>query len=319
MDNKDKKIKKPRGLGKGINALFESPVADNSKTDVFAADDVFSVKAGFEEEAYDASKVVKIKLRDIEPNPKQPRRNFEKEKLEALADSLKTHGIIQPILVKKNDNGMYTIIAGERRWRASKIAGIDELPCIIKDFDEKELMEIALIENLQREDLNPIEEAEGYKNLMEKFNMTQEEVSERVGKSRSAVANSLRLNKLCDEIKEMLIDGKISQGHARTILPVDDKKAQIEIAEKIVKDGLNVRQTEKLVKDFENKIVTAKVVPSQPAISKDMIKYYASLEETLSKKFSTKVKFNIGKNKSKIEIEYYSSEDLERLLYELKK
>jgi len=312
-DNKEKKTKKTRGLGRGINALFDTPSTTPSYSE-----DLFAAKADFEEMEIDPSKIVIIKLRDVEPNPKQPRRNFDQEKLEALADSLKTHGVIQPILVKKNDNGMHTIIAGERRWRAAKLAGLEEVPCIIKDFGEKELMEIALIENLQREDLNPIEEAEGYKHLMEKFNMTQEDVSQRVGKSRSAVANSLRLNKLCDEIKALVIDGQLSQGHARAILPIESKDEQIKIANKIIKEELNVRQTEKLVTSLDK--ATEKLTP--PATKKtdeSTLKYYSSLEETLSKKFNTKVKIQPGKTKSKIEIEYYNDEDLERLLYELKK
>ena len=306
-----KNTKKTARLGKGIGALFENVATDY---------DVNTKNSGIDfggSEEVDLSKVVMLKLRDIEPNPKQPRKTFDKEKLEALASSLKTHGMVQPILVQKRPNGMYTIIAGERRWRASKLANLAEVPCIIKEFDEKELMEIALIENLQREDLNPIEEAEGYKNLMEKFSMTQEEVAERVGKGRSAVANSIRLNKLCPEIKEMVIDGKLSQGHARTILPVENKKDQLEIAEKIIKDGLNVRQTEKLVNSY---FVVEKLIPPQiKEDNSDMLKYYSSLENTLSEKFNTKVKILPGKTKSRIEIEYYSNEDLERLLYELKK
>lgn len=305
-----KNTKKTARLGKGIGALFENVAADyeinnNSGLDFENSKEI------------DLSKVVMLKLRDIEPNPKQPRKTFDKEKLEALASSLKTHGMVQPILVQKRDNGMYTIIAGERRWRASKLANLTEVPCIIKEFDEKELMEIALIENLQREDLNPIEEAEGYKNLMEKFSMTQEEVAQRVGKSRSAVANSLRLNNLCPEIKELVVEGKLSQGHARTILPIENKNDQLEIAEKIIKEGLNVRQTEKLVNSYF--VVEKETPPQIKEDNSDMLKYYSSLENTLSKKFNTKVKILPGKTKSRIEIEYYSNEDLERLLYELKK
>ncbi len=300
----DKK-KKQRGLGRGIGALFNE--------DITPAYEKSSFLEEIQDEKIASGKVVMLKLRDIEPNPKQPRRNFDKEKLEALAESLKTHGVIQPVLVKKNENGMYTIIAGERRWRASKLAKLSEIPCIIKEFDEKELMEVALIENLQREDLNPIEEAEGYKNLMEKFKMTQEEVSERVGKSRSAVANALRLNKLSDKVKALVIDGSLSQGHARTILSVEDEKNQLALAEKIIKEGLSVRQTERLVS-------VEKLTPPQekPAKASDE-KYYLSLEKKLSSKLGTKVKILAGKKKSKIEIEYYSKDDLERLLYELSK
>ncbi len=297
--------KKQRGLGRGIGALFNEDITPAYENSSFLDD--------IQDDKKTADKVVMLKIRDIEPNKKQPRRTFDTEKLEALADSLKTHGVIQPVLVKKNKNGMHTIIAGERRWRASKLAHLTEIPCIIKDFDEKELMEVALIENLQREDLNPIEEAEGYKNLMEKFEMTQEEVSERVGKSRSAVANALRLNKLSDKVKAFVVDGSLSGGHARTLLSVEDEKDQLALAEKIIKEGLSVRQTEKLVS-------MEKLTPPQekPKKSADE-KYYLSLEKNLSARLGTKVKILPGKKKSKIEIEYYSKEELERLLYELSK
>lgn len=302
----DKK-KKQRGLGRGIGALFNEDITPAYENSSFL-DDLKGDKNA-------SDKVVMLKIRDIEPNPKQPRRTFDKEKLEALAESLKTHGVIQPVLVKKNPNGMHTIIAGERRWRASKLAHLTEIPCIIKEFDEKELMEVAFIENLQREDLNPIEEAEGYKNLMEKFDMTQEEVSERVGKSRSAVANTLRLNNLCPEIKAMVAENILSQGHARAILSLDKKKDQLALAEKVVKEGLSVRQTEKLA---SSGVIIKEEEKPKPKKSADE-KYYLALEKNLSEKFSTKVKILPGKKKSKIEIEYYSKEDLERLLYELSK
>lgn len=302
----DKKTKKARGLGRGLNALFEGP---DFSEDI--------VKERKEEIAENTDGVTVIKLRDIEPNKNQPRKTFDAEKLEALAESLKNHGVVQPILVKKEASGMYSIIAGERRWRAAKLAGLKEVPCLIRDFDEKELMEIALIENLQREDLNPIEEAEGYRRLMDTFNMKQEDVAQRVGKSRSAVANSLRLNNLSKKVKEMVITGELSQGHARTLLPVEDEKAQISLAEKIVKEGLTVRQTEKLVALFE-KGGSFGPEKKENIISPSMKKYYTDIEKNLSAKFNTKVKIHAGKNKSKIEIEYYTKEDLERLLFELK-
>ena len=301
----DKKAKKSRGLGRGLNALFDT--ADFSDSPV--KEDIKIEETG---------EIVKIlKLRDIEPNKNQPRKTFDADKLEALAESLKNHGVVQPILVKKEKNDIYTIIAGERRWRAAKLAGLKEIPCIIKEFDEKELMEIALIENLQREDLNPIEEAEGYKRLMDTFNMRQEDVAQRVGKSRSAVANSLRLNNLCKKVKDMVIKGDLSQGHARTLIPITDEKNQIMLAEKIIKDSLNVRETEKMVALFEKGEETKKE-NNTPKVSPAMKKYYKEIEKNLSEKFNTKVKINPGKNKSKIEIEYYSKEDLERLLFELK-
>lgn len=292
------KQKPKKGLGKGLGALF-TEVDDKT-----AVKDLIQPQSG--------ESVVSLKIIDVEPNPKQPRRSFDKEALEALSLSIKNHGVVSPILVEKGKKGMYTIIAGERRWRASKIAGLKEIPCIIKEYSKEQVMEIALIENLQREDLNPIEEAEGYKSLMDSFSLTQEQISEKVGKSRSAVANALRLNNLSNDVKNLVIDKKLSQGHARTILPITNPKEQLQIAEKIIKEQLNVRQTEKLVSLFlnqNNKEKTEKVkTPS-----------YKNVEKQLSDIFKTKVKISSGKNKGKIEFEFYNSDDFERLLYELKK
>ena len=306
----EKKAKKSRGLGRGLNALFEGPSFEEniiSTVPSNAFDDTEKALGG----------EVLIKIRYIEPNKNQTRKTFDKEKLEALSESLKNHGLVQPVLVKKETNGMYTIIAGERRWRAAKLAGLKEIPCIIKDYSEKELMEIALIENLQREDLNPIEEAEGYRSLMKSFDMTQEDVAQRVGKSRSAVANALRLNNLCSEVKEMVVSGILSQGHARALLPISDEKTQKLFAEKIVKEELTVRQTEKMVSLYE-KNGTIEKEEKTNFISPSVKKYYSEIENSLSKKFGTKVKIHPGKNKSRIEFEYYSNEDLERILFELK-
>lgn len=288
-----------KGLGRGLNALFED-----------VAEDKTSVKTLIKDEEVPQGTVVSLKIIDVEPNPDQPRRTFDKEALEALSNSIKNHGVVSPILVQQGKKGMYTIIAGERRWRASKLAGLKEIPCIVKDYSKAEIMEVALIENLQREDLNPIEEAEGYKNLMEAFNLTQEQISEKVGKSRSAVANALRLNNLCDEIKALVIEKKLSQGHARTILPVTDTKLQIEIAEKIIKEDLSVRQTEKLVSDLIN---------TKPKKEEKKSPSYKNVEKQLSDIFKTKVKISSGKNKGKIEFEFYNKDDFERLLFEFKK
>ena len=294
------KNKTKKGLGKGLNALFEEVKEDKT-----------SVKTLIEKEAPSEGTVRSLRIIDVEPNPNQPRRNFDKDALEALANSIKTHGVVSPILVQKGKKGMYTIIAGERRWRASKLAGLKEIPCIVKDYSNEEVMEIALIENLQREDLNPIEEAEGYKNLMEAFSFTQEQISEKVGKSRSAIANARRLNNLCDEIKALVIEKKLSQGHARTILPVTDVKLQIQIAEKIIKEDLSVRQTEKLISDLLNE------KPKKEENKKNTS--YKNVEKQLSDIFKTKVKISSGKNKGKIEFEFYNKDDFERLLFELKK
>lgn len=289
--------KAKKGLGRGLDAFFDN------------------TGIGMAEENSAESGVMKIKIRDIEPNPDQPRKSFDKEALEVLSQSIKEHGLIQPILVKKQENGMYVIIAGERRWRASKLAGLTEIPCIEGNYSEREVMELALIENLQREDLNPIEEAEGYQSLIDSFGLKQEEVANRVGKSRSAVANSLRLNNLCNEVKKMVIDGTISQGHARALLSVNDSSKQTELARKIEKEGLNVRQTEKLVAaQLADK-------PEKKPLKKDenTETYFKDLERQLSGTIGTRVQIRNGKNKGKIEIEYYSNADLENILKKLEK
>lgn len=295
-----------KALGKGINALF-------SNIDENIENDDFDLLSEINDENSNNDNIKLIKIRDIEPNKNQPRKSFDKEKLEILSNSIKKHGIVQPILVKQNLNGTYLIVAGERRWRAAKMAGLKEVPCIVKQLENNSVLEIALIENLQRENLNPIEEAEGYKNLMDTFSLTQEEVAERVGKSRSAVANSLRLNNLSESVKKLVIDSKLSQGHARTILGITNPEKQLEIAELIIKNGLNVRQAEKIVSDLSK--------PKQPIkkVSGMMKKYFSEVENDLTSRFGTKVKITEGANKGKIEIEYYSKDDLERILFELKK
>lgn len=302
--------KNKKGLGKGLGALFVE------NTDAKSEDD-FDILAEFEDEISDEEKnnIKIIKIRDIEPNKNQPRKKFDKEKLEVLSSSIQQHGLVQPILVKPNINGTYTIVAGERRWRASKLAKLKEVPCIVRELSESEVMEIALIENLQREDLNPIEEAEGYKRLIDNCDMTQDDVAKRIGKSRSAVANSLRLNNLCDGVKQLVIEGKLSQGHARTLLGIQDEAVQLEKANVIIEKGLNVRQVENLVADINNK----KSKTNKNNVSGMMKKYFAEVENDLGSKLGTKVKISEGANKGKIEIEYYSKDDLERILFELKK
>lgn len=290
--------KKKTGLGRGLGALFNE------------VDDKTSVKELINNEEKEG--VVTLKIIDVAPNPSQPRRHFDADKLSSLADSIKEHGVVSPILVKKAEKGMYLIVAGERRWRASKLAGLREIPCIIKDYSDKEVMEIALVENLQREDLNPIEEAEGYLNLMNSFGFTQEQVSERVGKSRSAIANVLRLNNLSDEVKKLVSSGKLSQGHARTLLPIKDKKLQKEIADKIIKEDLSVRQTESLISSLNNKKPKKKKKENRNI-------NFKPVEKQLSDIFKTKVKISSTSTKGKIEIEFYNKEDFERLLFELKK
>lgn len=291
--------KKKNGLGKGVNVLFnDSP------------DELLSVL----ESEPDKSGRNLLPIIDIEPNKDQPRKDFDKDKLAALAESIKEHGVISPILVTPGKGGTYKIVAGERRWRASKLAGLKEIPCIIKELNAQELSELAMVENLQRDDLNPIEESEGYRYLMERFSLTQEEIAKKIGKSRSAIANALRLNNLCTEVKALLKDDKLSQGHARALLTLD-ADAQLAIAERIVQDGLNVRQTEAIVQNYGSE----KTRPQKKTVNPMMQKYYKDVENNLSSQFGTKVRICEGSKKGRIEIEYYSKDDLERILFELRK
>lgn len=302
----NKSSKKPKGRGLGV--LLGG---DGENEEIF---DVVGEIERIGKTSSDDKKVVMIKTVDIEPNSSQPRKNFDEEKLEALSRSIKEHGLVQPILVTPTNAGTYKIVAGERRWRASKLAEIKEIPCIIRDFDGKEVAELALVENLQREDLNAIEEAEGYRRLTEVFDMTQDEIGKKVGKSRSAVANSMRLNALSDKIKQMVIEEKLTQGHARALLAVSDENMRDELAERIIKDGLNVRQAEALAAS-----VGKEKKNERKPISPMTLKYYKDAENNLSSRLGTKVKISEGAKKGKIEIEYYSKDDLERLLFEIYK
>ncbi len=289
-----------KAMGRGLGAFFDD-----------VTEDIIPEKSQKEEK----SGVKILKLRDVEPNPAQPRKNFEKDKLEALASSIREHGIIQPIVVKPQKNGMHLIVAGERRWRAAKLAGLSEVPCVEGDYTEKQVMELALIENLQREDLNAIEEAEGYKRLMDAFGLTQEEVATRVGKSRSAVANSLRMNGLSEKLKAMVISGELSGGHARALLALEKESQRLLAAEKIVKEALSVRQTEKLVALLGQK--QKKTEPTK--IDKNVEKYFKDLAREISSRLGAKVTIKNGKNKGKIEIEYVGNAELEGILEKIKK
>ena len=256
-------------------------------------------------------KMVKITM--VEPNRDQPRHKFDEDALNELADSIKQYGIISPIIVQDRKDH-YEIIAGERRWRAAKIAGLKEIPVIIKNFTEQEIVEISLIENIQRENLNPIEEALAYKRLLTEFNLKQEEVAERVSKSRTAVTNSMRLLKLADEVQQMIIDEKITTGHARALITIEDTEKQIEIAKKVVDEKLSVRDIEKLVKDL-NKPKKEKKAAKQ--VKNEFI--YQDIEEKLKQSFGTKVSVTAKEDGSgKIEIDFYSSDDLDRILDLLK-
>ena len=293
---------KSRGLGKGLDSLI--PVGNAEGKGKIG---INSVPASEEK----PDKMVKITM--VEPNRDQPRHKFDEEALNELADSIKQYGIISPIIVQ-NRKDHYEIIAGERRWRAAKIAGLKEIPVIIKNFTEQEIVEISLIENIQRENLNPIEEALAYKRLLTEFHLKQEEVAQRVSKSRTAVTNSMRLLKLADEVQQMIIDESLTTGHARALITIEDENQQIEIAKKVVNEKLSVRDIEKLVKDL-NKPKKEKKESKQ--LKNDFI--YQDIEEKLKQSLGTKVTVSAKEDGSgKIEIDFYSSEELDRILDLLK-
>lgn len=273
-----------KGLGKGLEALIATETTN-----------------------VDKNAVKELKINEVEPNSEQPRKHFDDEKLSQLSESIKQYGIVQPLIVKKDEN-TYKIVAGERRWRAARLAGLQTVPVIIRDLTSKQVMEIALIENLQREDLNPIEEAEAYEKLISDFGMTQEEISLAVGKSRPAIANSVRLLTLQDKIKSKLIGGEITSGHARALIPIEDSELQLKAVEEIIKKGLNVRDTELLVKRF----ITKK--ENKKEKNNDIDYQYKSIEDKFRGIFGTKVKILNNKNNGKILIEYYSLDELDRLI-----
>jgi ParB family chromosome partitioning protein len=278
---------KRSGLGKGLDTLIPEII----DTD----------------ENYDDKPVILLKTSQIEPNREQPRKEFNQEALEELAESIKQYGVLQPLLVQKRDD-YYELIAGERRWRAAKLAGLKEVPVIVKNYTEQEIIEISLIENIQRENLNPIEEALAYKRLINEFNLKQEEIAERVSKSRTFVTNTMRLLKLADEVKDMVISGEISSGHARAILAIEDTQLQHKIAKKIAENNLSVRETEKLIKN----LLTPK--NKKPIKKADNELIYKEIERNIENIIGTKVRLN-QKNQGtgKIEIEFYSKEELDRI------
>lgn len=273
-----------KGLGKGLGAILDS-------------ENILSEASGISE----------IKINDIEPNREQPRKNFDLEKLQSLSESIAQHGVVQPIIVKKKDKG-YSIIAGERRWRAAKLAGLKTIPAIVKDLSPRDVMEIALIENIQREDLNPIEEAEAYQKLMDEHGLTQEILSRLVGKSRAAIANSVRLLTLSDKVKEMLVGEVLTPGHARTLITIEDAEKQLKLADTIVQRNLNVRETEKLV----NEQLNPKESKVHKRANKDI--NILDIEEKLKSTLGTKVDLQHRHNKGKIIIEYYSNDEFERII-----
>lgn len=292
-----------KGLGKGLDSL----IPDNKSVKINQTETVLRTLENSDVQVESKSGEQMMNINKVEPNRDQPRKKFEEDALMELSDSIKQFGVLQPLLVRKRKD-YYEIIAGERRWRAAKMAGIKEIPVIIKDYTEQEIIEIGLIENIQRENLNPIEEAAAYKRLLEEFNLKQDEVAERVSKSRTAVTNSMRLLKLCEKVQQMVIDDMISTGHARALLAIEDADSQYELAVKIFDEKLSVRDVEKLVKDIKN--------PKQPKIKKVIENefLYNDLANKMKDVMGTKVNIAAkGNGKGKIEIEYYSDDELERM------
>lgn len=296
-----------RGLGKGLDSLIPNALGE-TKTKKEAV-----AKAKSEATTEEKEPQTLVKITKVEPNREQPRKNFDEDALQELADSIKQFGLLQPILVQDRKD-YYEIIAGERRWRAAKLAGLKEVPVIIRNYTEQEIVEISLIENIQREDLNPIEEAQAYKRLLAEFHLKQDEVAERVSKSRAAVTNSIRLLKLNEDVQRMVVDEMISTGHARALLAVENPEEQYNLAQRIFDEKLSVRDVEKLVKNLHK--------PAKPKKTDDktMQVIYQDIEEKLKQKLGRKVTVTSrGEGSGKIEIEFYNHEDLDRLLDVLNK
>lgn len=282
-----------RALGRGLDALIPSFDTESNQA-LYNTDD--------------GQAVVEIKIFQIDPNMDQPRRQFDQDKIKELAQSIKKYGVVQPVIVKPKGN-RYLLIAGERRWRAAQLAGLPTIPAIVKNLDEKDIMAISLIENLQREDLNPIEQALGIKKLIDEYNLTQEQVADEIGKSRSAVTNILRLLTLSDEIQKFIMDGKLTPGHGRAILGLEDPNMRLQIAKKVIEDELNVRDTERLIKKIKTNMGNR-----EKPITKTKPSYIIEIESNLEECLGTKVNITPGKKKGVIQIEYYNNDDLERIM-----
>ena len=280
-----------KGLGRGLGALL----------------------GDFSDETPEQSAYRQLPIYKVEPNPDQPRQDFDEEELQALSESIAIHGVIQPLTVREMPNGYFQIIAGERRWRAARLANLSEVPVVVIEADDKKAMELALIENLQRQDLNPVEEALGYQSLMADHGLTQEEAASRVGKSRPAVANALRLLQLPQDVLEMLRSGKLTAGHARAVLSIKTEKKQLEAARKIAALGLSVRQAELLCRNM------SKEQPAKEPVATLAVDYVAECEKSLSKRLGRGVKIVNGKRKGRFELEFYGQEDLQKLLDALMK
>ncbi len=284
-----------KGLGTGLSALF--------------GEDFLSQE--------DDSELLYVPLSKVEPRADQPRSSFRDEALNELADSIAQYGLIQPITVRKLESGYYQIIAGERRWRASRLAGLDEVPVRVISADDRRVAELALVENLQREDLNPIEEAQGYKTLMEEYGLTQEEAARSVGKSRPAITNTLRLLNLCEPVKKLVEDGKLSSGHARALLPLQIDAMQLETAQKVIAGGLSVRKTEQLVTKTLRNYAKSETMPLEP--DEPFVDYIADTAEQLTKLLNRKVGIDTTKKGGRIILEFYGDNDREDLLYNLQR
>lgn len=317
--------KAKRGLGKGLGAFFGEEVVQEVVNEQAAGKNKTERAGKIEESPVAGKKPVQskeaqatavdpkeitIKLSMIEPNREQPRKDFKEEQLQELADSIKQYGVLQPILVQKREN-YYELIAGERRWRAAKLAGLKEVPVIIREYTKQESMEIALIENVQRADLNPIEEARAYQKLMQEFGLRQEDIAQRVSKNRATVTNSMRLLKLAEEVQQMLAEDRITGGHARTLLAIEDPKIQLQMAEKIEKDKMSVRDVERMVKLIARK----PRVKTEGQHDEALKLIFQELEERMKTAMGTKVVISRkDRNKGRIEIEYYSESELERIV-----
>ncbi len=300
-----------KGLGKGLGAIFgEDVVKENKEETEKKAKAKAEAKAA--EEMDEKGRILMLKLDLVQPNKEQPRKTFDEEKINELAESIKNYGVLQPLLVQKNDS-FYEIIAGERRWRAAKAAGLKEIPAVLKEYSKQEAMEISLIENVQRADLNPIEEALGYKQLIDEFGLTQEEIAVRVAKSRTVITNTMRLLKLDEQIQNMLVQGVITSGHARALLSLEDTQMQLKAAKEILDKKLSVRETERLVKRLQKEASGEKKEEKKKDETLALI--YQDLEDRMKSVMGTKVSIhNKDKNKGRIEIEYYSEAELERIV-----
>jgi len=279
---------KPRGLGKGLNAIIGADIVS---------------------EVIDRPRAIEISVDRLSPNPFQPRRSLTEEGLEQLAESIRHHGILQPIVVRPSGDG-YQLIAGERRWRAAQIAGLQRIPAVVRELDDPSMVQVALIENLQREDLNPIEEASAYRRLMDEFNMTQEQLSSTIGRSRPAIANAVRLLNLPTEIQRAVEERKLSEGHARCLLAISDQEDQLKVAAQIIANGLNVRQAEGLVRGTTRDVSRETIRKRTSEDDPDAVR----LTQRLGERLGTRVKLSGSVRKGKLEIEYYSTEDLDRIL-----